>query len=63
MMLIYKGPAPVIVPDARLTVIPGVPTDIPDDLAPGLLARPDWRKAPVKVEPDAKAASTTKKEV
>lgn len=51
MMLIFNGQGPVLVPDARLTVTPGVPVEVPDDLAPGLLARPEWRKAPAPKPP------------
>jgi len=50
MLLVYRGTEAVIVPDARLTVAPGAPTQIPDDIAASLLERPDWRKAPKQKE-------------
>jgi len=48
MMLVWKGTGPVLVPDAHLTAEPGVPVDIPEELAASLLRQPDWRKAPAK---------------
>jgi hypothetical protein len=44
----YKGAAPVLVPDAGLTVSPGDTVSIDAELAASLLARPQWVKAKEK---------------
>jgi len=44
--LVYSGPEPVYVADAHLIVEPGKPTNVPAEVAAGLLLQPLWRKAP-----------------
>jgi len=48
MKLTYKGAAPVEVPDLRATFVAGDVTDIPDDIAAGLLASSDWKRSSAK---------------
>lgn len=52
MKLVYEGAGAQLLPDARLCVEPGKPTEIPDDIAAQLLGRPGWRKvqSPAKKE-------------
>lgn len=51
MRLIYDGPQPgQVLPRAGITAKRGEPTEVPDDLAPELLDRGDWREP----EPEAK---------
>lgn len=50
MRLIYTGPEPVNVPDARLIAEPGKPVNVPNALAEALLLQPLWKKAPARKE-------------
>jgi hypothetical protein len=52
MRLVYHGPEPVLVPDARLIATPGRPVEVPQPIASSLLEQPLWTRAqPTKRTP------------